>query len=431
MNDQLIFNEKEITNAEKTQYYQFVIFASGFLYPIWGIVFSMHQRQDPMWVRLVLIVPPIILGLASYKFESIKRNLKKIIYTFASLIIAYQHILLYNNNLDQDYIFGGLILLFVLVNVILEAKARMIFAIVFCSLSYAVCAALLAMGNILFTNEVILHLFGVTTVGIFTVLNYVNYNKIHTAFIQELRDNTSLKRWSSVGQMAGGIAHEVNTPLTTMLLMLDSLKDKIENNKIDSAKKTVNDLIHTGETIGNIVQSLRLLTITGGQQYERDKVSLFDIMISVKNDYAPILKEKNIKFAYTYTVNGTGMVWGSAASLKHVITNLVKNAVDAIGEKEERWIKILLFENVSHYKLVVQNSGPLIPKEIAEKIFEPFFTTKDVGSGMGIGLSISKTLVLAHGGTITLDQKHNSVVFEIAIPKIKEELKSQRNKKAA
>lgn len=244
----------------------------------------------------------------------------------------------------------------------------------------------------------------------------------------EVREKENLKKWSSVGQMAGGIAHEVNTPLTTMILILESLSEKLEKNQIEKARKDVADLIHLGDKIGNIVQSLRLLTMTGGN-YERDRVSLFDVVIQIKNDFQDEFKKQKIDFAYMYNIESKGDVWGSAPALKHVISNLIKNAIDALTESETKWIKLLLIENPTHYKILVQNSGPEIDKNIAERIFEPFFTTKDVGSAMGIGLSISKTLVLVHSGTIRLDTKNPHVMFEISLPKIAEDILATRKKK--
>lgn len=245
------------------------------------------------------------------------------------------------------------------------------------------------------------------------------YKRLKIKVISEAHEFANLKKWSSVGQMAGGIAHEVNSPLTTMILILEGLLDKLEANNIDDAKKDVRKLITTGEKIGNIVQSLRLLTMTGGGNLEREKVSLFNTMIEAKNEFSEKFKEKNIDFAYMYNVESNGQVWGSAASLRHVVSNLLKNSIEAVEESDVKWVKLMLVETKTHYKILVQNSGPAIEKSVVEKIFDPFFSTKDVGRSMGIGLSISKTLVLAHGGEIRVDPKNPHVTFEVTLPKIK------------
>lgn len=430
MNDQLILNEKEITNAGHPQYYQIVIFVGSILYTLWGVLLSdIQHHYDPVSIRVLICLPAFLAAILSLKLTWFGHNLKKIIYTSVFVVITHYHFLLYKNHVDMEYVLGALILIFTIVNIVLEPNFKMIFSFFFVALSYLTCMLVYQDQEMSSSSNLLLHLFGVTTVAIFSVINYYNYKKISSAFLAEINDNTTLRRWSSVGQMAGGIAHEVNTPLSTMILTLENLSDKLEANDIANAKKDVQNLIRTGSKIGSIVHSLRLLTVTGGK-FERDKVSLFDVMISAKNEYAERAKEKNIELAYMYNIESDGNVWGSSSSLKHVVSNLIKNAMDALENSQEKWIKLLLIENSTHYKILVQNSGPPIDKAITERIFEPFYTTKDVGTAMGIGLSISKTLVLAHGGTIRVDTKNPHVMFEVALPKIKVE-KKKKEKAAA
>lgn len=423
MNDQLILNEKEIVSTGQPQYYQTMILVGCTFYLLWGYVLSeQFDHYDPMSIRLLVCLPPMLAAGLSFKIDWFTKHLKQILYMSLPVGIAHYHYVMIKNSLNMQYILGALIFLFTIVNIVLEPKFKIVFASYFAILSAISCYVAVNLHNLEASENYIIHLYGVATVMVFTIVNFFNYKKISSAFLNEINDNTALRRWSSVGQMAGGIAHEVNTPLATMILILENLNDKLEANNIESAKKDVANLIRTGTKIGNIVHSLRLLTMTGGK-FERDKVSLFEVMVSAKNEYAEKAKEKNIELAYIYNIESDGKVWGSSSSLKHVISNLIKNAIDAVEECDERWIKLLLIETKSHYKILVQNSGPQIDKANAEKVFEPFFTTKDVGTAMGIGLSISKTLVLAHSGTIRLDTKNPHVMFEVALPKIKAEKK--------
>jgi C4-dicarboxylate-specific signal transduction histidine kinase len=254
-----------------------------------------------------------------------------------------------------------------------------------------------------------------------SLLVFLIFKKIKKELITKINDDINLRKWSSIGQMAGGIAHEVNSPLAAMLLTLESIPNKMDRNEIDKVKRDISTLIRTGEKISNIIQSLRLLTLTGGK-FERDKVCLFDVFIKIKNEFQEKFKVENVTFDYMYNVKSDGQVWGSSAALLHVVGNLVKNAYDATSSQKERWIKMLLLETTTHYKILVQNNGPQIDRDSMEKIFEPFFTTKAVGSAMGIGLSISKTLILAHSGAIRVDPQNPHVTFEILLPKIKEDI---------
>lgn len=270
-------------------------------------------------------------------------------------------------------------------------------------------------------------------IALFVVAVLFAFKRIEAALLTEIRENEALKKWSSVGQMAGGIAHEVNTPLTAMILTLEGLLDRVESDDVEKIKSDVHKLIHTSRKIENIVRSLRMLTMTGGH-FQRDEVSLFDIVISAKNEFEEVFREKQVDFAYMYNIQSSGKVWGSASALKHVLTNLVKNAVEAIEVNDDldaKWIKILLVENKTEYKILVQNGGPHISPQVVEKIFEPFYSTKDVGAAMGIGLSISKTLILAHGGQIRVDANNPHVTFEITLGKMQADIKPRIRRSSA
>jgi signal transduction histidine kinase len=431
MNHHPSINEKDLNSyLTQNRQLQSIIFISALTYPLWGLLYSQQaEYNDPFGIKVVLCVPLLLLNILSYKIPLITKNLAHIFHFFLFLAVVHFHYFLYQNLMVSDYIIGGLIFLFCLVNVILDTKMKLVFSGVFIAMSFSIYLSLYGLAFHL-ENKAVFYLLGLSTVQLFAVFNYYNYKKIQSAFLHEVNENSGLRRWSSVGQMAGGIAHEVNTPLTTMSLILSGLQEKLERNDIAQAKKDVATLVDTGEKIGSIVHSLRLLTVTGGK-FERDKISLFDIVIQSKRDFMPKFKAKEIEFAYVYTIESKGLVWGSVSALEHIVSNLLKNAIDAVEHLEERWIKVLLVEDKTHFKILVQNSGPLIDKEITEKIFEPFFSTKEIGSGMGIGLSITKTLVLAHGGTIRVDTKNPHVMFEVSIPKIIEEVNKIKIPKAA
>ena len=431
MNEDLTLNDKDLNVFGQFRYYQIAIFASCILFPAWGFVLSGKLGNfDPPLIRVAIAMPLLIINLLSFKISFLHKNLKNIFYVFISIAIIHHHVFLHLNKISMDYVVGGLIFLFIVSNIILEAKFKLGISMMFVGLTYLVCFNHLGIDAIDTERNSSVMLMGVTTVGIFTYLNYLNHMKVQSMFISEVNENSSLRRWSSVGQMAGGIAHEVNTPLTTMSLVLENLMSKLEKNEIESAKKDVSQLIRIGEKIGNIVHSLRLLTVTGGK-FERDKVSLFDVMTQAKNEFAEKCKAKNIAFSYMYNIESSGKVWGSGPALNQVLINLIKNAIEAVEKLDEKWVKLLLIENSTHYKILVQNSGPPIDAATAERLFEPFYTTKDIGTAMGIGLSISRTIVTAHGGRIRVDNVYPHVVFEVQIPKIKEEIQKTRIGKAA
>ena len=98
---------------------------------------------------------------------------------------------------------------------------------------------------------------------------------------------------------------------------------------------------------------------------------------------------------------------------------MINNAVQAIENEDEKWIKVQLVKDPDFLTLEISNSGQKILQHVREKIFQPFFTTKDPGKGTGLGLSISKTIIEGFQGSLDLDDKSENTKFVIKIPKIK------------
>jgi signal transduction histidine kinase len=102
--------------------------------------------------------------------------------------------------------------------------------------------------------------------------------------------------------------------------------------------------------------------------------------------------------------------------IAQVLLNLIRNSCDAIERGAEKWIRIAVTRLPDSIEISVSDSGRGIPENVREKIFQPFFTTKEVGRGTGLGLSVSKGIVEAHGGTITLDTKSTHTRFVVTLP---------------
>ena len=104
-----------------------------------------------------------------------------------------------------------------------------------------------------------------------------------------------------------------------------------------------------------------------------------------------------------------------------LMLNLVQNALQAneinFKSGKERRIRIEMKPNGSHYNILIRDNGPGIKKENLPKIFDPFFSTKDVGTGMGLGLSICHTIVKSHEGTISVkSETDNFTEFKVQLP---------------
>ena len=100
-----------------------------------------------------------------------------------------------------------------------------------------------------------------------------------------------------------------------------------------------------------------------------------------------------------------------------ILVNLINNALDAVTDMPDKWIRIAVSHTESHLFISVADSGKGVPSAIRHKIFEPFFTSKQVGKGTGLGLSISRSLALSHGGDLFLDEASGNTQFTLRLPK--------------
>ncbi len=236
--------------------------------------------------------------------------------------------------------------------------------------------------------------------------------------IQEQKEKMIFSsRLASLGEMAGGFAHEINNPLAVISgnvqMMRNTLKKEGQLSPrfevlIDKNLKMVN-------RISKIIDGLRKLSRQTNEDKRDDVFKLNDLLTdvlevsSIKLNQHNILVKKEGNFDITVKAN--------FVQLTQVLINMINNASDAIEDLEEKWIEFLIIENEKQFTIRITDSGPGISEAIRQKIFEPMFTTKGVGKGTGLGLSISLSIIENHHGAITYVEGLNHTCFDITIPK--------------
>ncbi|GAB4019295.1 MAG: hypothetical protein Fur0010_21160 [Bdellovibrio sp.] len=224
---------------------------------------------------------------------------------------------------------------------------------------------------------------------------------------------------SLLGEMAGGVAHEINNPLAIIKGTAQILKKSILNKnskEIDFGKteRNVEKIIETSERIAKIVKGLRSFS----RDAENDAWENFEV-VEVVNDAMALCEEKfkahGIKFFVEFTSNEK--IYGNRVEISQVLVNLISNSYDAIDHHEEKWIKLEVV-NIDQQTLAISvtDSGQGIDPSIQVKLMQPFFTTKEIGKGTGLGLSISLGIAKKHGGNLYLDResKNTRFVFTLA-----------------
>ncbi len=216
--------------------------------------------------------------------------------------------------------------------------------------------------------------------------------------IEDLKENQAkliqAEKLASMGQMAAGIAHEINNPLGVVLMYSYLLKDEIQENS--TIKKDVERIIKEAERTRKIVKGI--LNFAREEKLERKKT---DINALIKNSVEDIVgKEVNGKYKIKYSLDpAVNSQWVDESQLKQVFDNIIKNATEAMPEGGT--ITIITQNGENEFSVTIKDTGPGIPEENIPKLFSPFFTTKPVGKGTGLGLPVCYGIVKMHQGSIS------------------------------
>lgn len=227
-------------------------------------------------------------------------------------------------------------------------------------------------------------------------------------------------KMSALGEMAGGLAHEINTPLATIRLRAEQMEDLIldPNFRVEFLKKNVEAIKTTTDRITKIINGLRFFS----RQQSNDTPTVCFIK-SIIEDTLSFCHERFKNHGIDLEII-KGDVYESTkvqcrpVEISQVLLNLLNNAYDAIGSLEKKWIQILVQESETNIEVSITDSGPGIPPEILSKIMQPFFTTKEIGKGTGLGLSISVGIMKNHGGELLIDNSVSNTRFVLRFPKV-------------
>lgn len=227
-------------------------------------------------------------------------------------------------------------------------------------------------------------------------------------------------KFSALGEMAGGIAHEINTPLATIALLSDQLKEILQSEtpNLEVAQKMTDKIYFTTQRIARIISALGNFSRNGAND------PFVEIPVQqIVNDVLLLCGEKmkhGLVDLKTEKIPESLMIECRHVEISQILLNLLNNSFDATEKQQEKWISISVLDKGSFVQIRVVDSGPAIPREIRERLFQPFFTTKEVGKGTGIGLSISKKIAEDHGGELSLDPQSEHTTFILQLPKKQE-----------
>lgn len=228
-------------------------------------------------------------------------------------------------------------------------------------------------------------------------------------------------KFASIGEIAAGLAHEINNPLQSALLYLDDLitVDETDPNerrnilkKIESANLRIRDLVKA------------LLDLGRMESPNRDFVSPYYILVRTSELVEVSCRKKNINFTRHAGPNLPG-IFVRWQEIEQVLINCVVNSINALSEMEtarqfpkiELGIDLVKNQKKEWVVFSVEDNGPGIDDDTLEKVFLPLFTTRRNKQGTGLGLSISKKIIAEHGGEIYIKTKEGTgTKVEIYLP---------------
>lgn len=223
-------------------------------------------------------------------------------------------------------------------------------------------------------------------------------------------------KMAALGEMASGIAHEINNPLTVILGNATTIKTLNKTKIIDKdmLNKKVEKIEVTVQRISKIISGLKAIS-RNAESDPMDLVSIKDVV----NDSMILCQEKfkreNNELILDFDQSDI-FILGRTAQISQVLINLLNNSIDALTGKEDAWTKIIVERNSGNVNISVLDSGPGIEPDVLEKLMQPFFTTKPVGKGTGLGLSISKGVIEDHKGSFSYDIDCPNTCFTITLP---------------
>jgi signal transduction histidine kinase len=241
----------------------------------------------------------------------------------------------------------------------------------------------------------------------------------HVAEVEARRRMAELahfNRYSMAGELTASIAHELNQPLGSILVNTETAALMLASPSLDAAelKEILSDIKRDNQRAGEVIR--RLHSLLKRVPFEIQELDLNDAVADTMDIVSGLLHAREVSVVSAVSP-GIMLVRGDRIQLQQVVLNLIVNAADAMAhlEKSQRKIVVRTAQNSDLAEIEIVDNGPGIPVEKLGEVFEPFYTTKL--NGMGMGLSIARTIVEAHDGEISVrNEAARGACFRITLP---------------
>ena len=266
-------------------------------------------------------------------------------------------------------------------------------------------------GNVLSDDQEFLYL-----VGLMLAVAY-RAADVHWQLKTSQEQLVQAGKLAAVGQLAAGVAHELNTPLGTVLLSLDGIERAVSKRpeqvpiRLDRARKAIEHAQHI---------TSNLLVFSRNEAGDYQPLNLAELVrtgieaLRGSPTFAGVRIESQLQ--------PTGLVRGSAVELSQLLLQLATNGVQAMADGPERILRVSTRCLDNQAYLGVADNGTGIDPLVAARMFEPFYTTRPVGHGTGLGLSMSREIAVRHGGTLEFKPQTRGSLFVLRLSVVDAEI---------
>jgi signal transduction histidine kinase len=234
---------------------------------------------------------------------------------------------------------------------------------------------------------------------------------------QRMAELAHVNRFSTAGELTASIAREINQPLGSILTNAEAAQAILKSPSPDIAElnEIVDDILKDDRRASEVIRRMR--SLLRNAPFERKQLDLNDVVQETIRFFSALAVARKFELANVITPDALPIL-GDRVQLQQVILNLVVNGIDAMRDtpNENRIISVRTLRVENFAQLSVSDCGSGIPEDKLKQVFEPFFTSK--AEGMGMGLSIARTIIEAHDGEISAKNRdHGGATFRIRLPR--------------
>lgn len=230
------------------------------------------------------------------------------------------------------------------------------------------------------------------------------------------RERERTSRLEALAVFAGGVAHEINSPLQVIGIESDLLMKELAKPtpSLEELRESAKSLAETAHRAMTVTRALRTLS-RDSQQDPTEPVHVQTVFEHVKALCQARFTSSSVELRFVDETNDA-VIEGRPAELLHMVLNLLDNALHAalVGK---RWVRVEAAATADRVLLKCVDGGPGVPKELRSKLMSPFFTTKPSGVGTGLGLSIARSLAARTGGMLRFVDEASDTTFELSLPR--------------